>query len=770
MSDQIKQCNLLSLLLLLSVTCFSQNKQANTLFAELYADAPYMTPIIDSLGNPEGIPIFFVCHDADGIGSAVDLISINVQVKCMSDTDFNTTILFDTISIQEFQENIIQMSVADPDLNIQQFDTSAILKHNQFTFKFHDEMNLWVPPVYFEEIKQTWWYFVYEFPAYTFQHLCDTLDFKITFKQDWSTDDIIYLRVIRTENSLPSVNGWFRGDTHLHSMFTQNTAEIGFPAETMALMAKKVGLDWFILTDHSCDFDNYGASVHQNWQELGNVVEQNNLSDSMFKMIRGIELSVNNSAGQTVHALIYPDPTDPFSLPYIGDGHGDVTSTSINIQMMSDSLVKYDAFCFAAHPFAQGDKLSSIINGSVWNISHPEFKLNGINFDNCGEVICNDTSLISDIFSGNNNSFFISNLIGGQLLNLRNRMQVSNELNNPWDPYQNHSDMFEILDSLSLQHYLCRYWQNKEVYLFILRNALFNAWTSGNYNEVKFFQIAGTDAHGSFNYSNTDLSMGLIGAVSDNALGKLSTLVYCPDGMGNNGENILDALKHGRAVLSEGPIVTLKIRHSITQEEFVIGDDITIPLSDLNHWQIIYENATSPIFGPVQWLRLLIGTRDTIAYYYTGLMTQEMSLATLMSNVFGASGTEKEMFIIAEMKTHKNDSPHWDNNDPLAGDFYSYTNPIWIFVKNDTYLHGNQTHERIELYPNPATDVVLIDAGLQIQLQGITDITGKNVTTDYSYVRKNLISINIEMLEQGCYFVILLTKQGETITKKFIKY
>jgi len=281
----------------IQMSCFSQNKQANTLFAELYADAPYMTPKYDDYGNQAGIPILFICHDADGIGSSVDLISINVQVKCMSDTEFNTTILFDTITQQEFHGNFKQMSTLHSDMGIQQFDTSVVQQHNQITFKFHDEMNLWIPPVYYEEIDQPWWYFVYEFPAYTFQHLCDTLDFKITFDQDWATDDIIYLRVIRTEHSLPSVNDWYRGDTHLHSMFTQNTAEIGFPPETMALMAQKAGLDWIILTDHSCDFDNYGTSAHQNWQELGNVVEQYNQSDSMFKMIRGIELSVNNLIG-----------------------------------------------------------------------------------------------------------------------------------------------------------------------------------------------------------------------------------------------------------------------------------------------------------------------------------------------------------------------------------------------------------------------------------------------------------------------------------------
>ena len=79
----------------------------------------------------------------------------------------------------------------------------------------------------------------------------------------------------------------------------------------------------------------------------------------------------------------------------------------------------------------------------------------------------------------------------------------------------------------------------------------------------KVFLAAGSDAHGDFNYEATlDVvdflgkpSRGLSGYAEDNALGKISTIVYAPEGMGPKGENILRALKSGRSVLSNGPLL-----------------------------------------------------------------------------------------------------------------------------------------------------------------------------------------------------------------------
>jgi hypothetical protein len=69
-----------------------------------------------------------------------------------------------------------------------------------------------------------------------------------------------------------------------------------------------------------------------------------NLLDSSFIFIPGIEMSVNNSQGDIVHALTYPDPYNTTSLPYLGDGGGDESGTDISVEMLCDSLEKYNGF------------------------------------------------------------------------------------------------------------------------------------------------------------------------------------------------------------------------------------------------------------------------------------------------------------------------------------------------------------------------------------------------------------------------------------------
>ena len=79
----------------------------------------------------------------------------------------------------------------------------------------------------------------------------------------------------------------------------------------------------------------------------------------------------------------------------------------------------------------------------------------------------------------------------------------------------------------------------------------------------KTFLAAGSDAHGDLNYEAsmdvTDFlgkpSRSLNGYAEDNALGRIFTVVYAPAGMGPQGENVLRALREGRTVGSNGPIL-----------------------------------------------------------------------------------------------------------------------------------------------------------------------------------------------------------------------
>lgn len=229
------------------------------------------------------------------------------------------------------------------------------------------------------------------------------VDLHIYVSLDYDTDAEFWFRVFVYKDDFPQITNWYRGDTHFHSYFTQNLAENGFPLKSSKAFAKTIGLDWITITDHSCDYDNYGISMTDNWVRQGNEISNLNSEDNTFIFIRGIEASVNNSQNKIVHSLVYPNPEAPLSMPYFYDGGGDASSTNISIDNMLDSINKYNGFAYAAHPFAEGDKLSSLVNGDVWNIADDLSPQNGSAALSVGNVIWNNLSAPSDMYSTNPN-------------------------------------------------------------------------------------------------------------------------------------------------------------------------------------------------------------------------------------------------------------------------------------------------------------------------------------------------------------------------------
>ena len=107
-------------------------------------------------------------------------------------------------------------------------------------------------------------------------------------------------------------------------------------------------------------------------------------------------------------------------------------------------------------------------------------------------------------------------------------------------------------------------------------------------------------------------SRAISGYAEDNALGKLSTVVYCPSGMGRRGENVLAALREGRSVLSNGPLL-------IAGFDAKSGNSTAMTLARgiETGRMFFYAGKVPPLqlqwvsnteFGPVVSLRLIIGT------------------------------------------------------------------------------------------------------------------------------------------------------------------
>jgi|AntAceMinimDraft_17_1070374.scaffolds.fasta_scaffold15533_1 hypothetical protein len=720
--------NVLITLLFLNTFGFAQNKQGNTTGADIFADAPYRMKKYNAQGLLQPIPIHLFVHDADGLGFNVDLINIDIKIKNARDSVFNNVITFNNLSASEFDSLLIHRSPNDNDLDIQKFDDSDYEKSSDHTIIFtayHDVLD----NEDYVKIDSKFWYFTLLIPPDKLQGFEDIIDIHIYFNIDWSTDDNTYLRIFRKADDLPKLTDWYRGDTHYHTIFTQNLVETGEALEATKLAGQYVGLDWQFATDHSCDFDNYGISTDDNWNKLGDKILQLNNNDTDYVFIRGMEMSVNNEDGKIVHALIYPSPDNPFSLPYLGDGGGDASGTSVSVNKMLDSLTVYKGMCYAAHPFAEKDKVSDIIAGSVWNINDPDFPVNGNPHPSNGTVICNDLSVASDVYSNDTNYLFKKSLTGFQIWNQYNTLSTDNSDNydNPWNPfYETGMNSFSSKSEDDPMHEKFRFNQGFDVVKHFLKKGLLEKNNNPDLQHWKTYMLAGSDAHGSFNYSNTCMYYSVSGSIENNAIGMLSTVVYCPNGKGQNGKNILTALHKGHSTLSSGPVIIFGIDtdNDINNLEILSGDDTTLTNQQLHDFKVLFNIANTDEFGEIISTVLYVGT-DSGEYSYplslnTGI--SEYNLYDLLNNLFSDTiPNEKYFYLRAELVTHKD----YDTEAAIlyktnSHDFYSYTNPVWIKTDNDM---GNLTSDNFpeNIRVSYFSDKLVID--YQVKNQGRVNIS-----------------------------------------------
>jgi len=624
------------------------DKQANTTGSEICVDAPYHMQKCDEFDNLNPVPIHVFVHGSNAIGCNNELMNVKIKIKNASDSEFTQMITFNEYSEEDFLALFINKSYYNGDFDIQEFDSSLPTKSESETIDFISDSHT-LPATTYVDITQDFWWFTILIPADKLLGYENIIDFEIACELDWDPDYRSYVRVFRQEDDFPVMNNWLRGDVHYHGIYTQNSAEVGLPLDATKLAAQYCGLDWITLTDHSCDYDNTGIDENTNWSDLGEIVEDLNSEDDSFVFIRAIEMTVKNSANDHVHALTYPSHIDPFSMPYFGDGNGDLIATDVTVEDLSDEVTIYDAFVYAAHPFAEGDELSFAVDGSVWNVSDPDFPENGQAHDYIGSVICNDTDEPSDIFADDENKLFKDGIIGGQIWNLANYLETD-ESDNPWDALYESGDAFEIFPLNDVVHTTSRFMQNFEVIDFCWKKGMEEKNNNNDISNWKFFISAGSDAHGSFNYSNTDLFMGVSGFVTDNAIGKLSSLVYCPEGAGNNGENVLNAMRLGNLILSSGPIVSIEIDTdgNSSTPEIIMGNDSELNYSTAEFARLNLFSTTSGEYGDVVRKQIIIKTasNDVVIDLPNDITDWDQNLIQLLEESFSSSVDYLDQWIL----------------------------------------------------------------------------------------------------------------------------
>ncbi len=461
--------------------------------------------------------------------------------------------------------------------------------------------------------------------------------------------------------------------------------------------AKLIGLDWIITTDHTSDFDNYGnGNINDNWSLLGNEVNALNTADASMMYIRGQEVAVKNSVGKLVHFLGYPSYSSPTTGSFLGDGNGDATATNVTVNAALSNLHSTNGFCYAAHPFATNDELSPLVSGGIWNLGDDDFTANGSNFPQTGgSIICNDPSVASDVLvdNGNNTTKFVKDALkGGQIWNDRVSMSTTDEPEDPYNLAGGNTPFAAVPNDFSF--HWNRFNQGLEIVNFINKKGLLLKNTYDNIQNWKFYLSAGADAHGSFNYSNTNFVESIVGnlggSVQNNAVGKLTTLAYAPTGMGTSGTNILKAMYDGNISISDGPVLVqgLSTNGNNAANEVFMGGDVVIHRDDTSNAFLNFQYATSSEYGTISSINVILGTSsgETTVNVPVSGTSKSMSLTNII-NLFGTQNVPiNEYFYLrqnlATVRNYGSNTPYILSSET----FHALTNPIWLKINSPAIL------------------------------------------------------------------------------------
>jgi hypothetical protein len=324
---------------------------------------------------------------------------------------------------------------------------------------------------------------------------------------------------------------------------------------------------------------------------------------------------------------------------------------------LKDALARIAAaggFAYAAHPF---DPISPVMRGGQWDI-------------------------MSDFLAPDGQQLQ-AGLVGLEPWN-RATLSTADDMRDPFciRPHDDASACFQ--PDPGADQYARLEQGIKEGWQPLLQRGLGPRSDGTNAPLFKTFLAAGSDAHGDLNYEATmDVvdflgkpSRGLNGYAEDNALGRISTVVYAPAGMGPRGENVLRALREGRTVGSNGPVLIAGFDRNANgslddPEDVGIGQEISCPLKSLPPLQLRW--VSSEEFGPLQSLKLIVGTN-------TG------ELPPVEVPVPSAQALASEGLVPFDLRPIlKEGSQNWiyirlvaSTRNSANNEFRCYTNPIWI--------------------------------------------------------------------------------------------
>ncbi len=487
-----------------------------------------------------------------------------------------------------------------------------------------------------------------------------SVDLRVSFSVRGWPEQNTYLRVKLDAPPLPHLSGWYRGDLHYHSAFTDNPAERGYPLGVTKQVAIQAGFDWILLTDHSTDLN-----PERYEEELRQATEY---SDGRFVFIRGEELTVSSMKDVTlgtVHLIALPSPEDPdagfpaspgSSDRVIMTGDGSVTSPAMPLAEALARIAAAGGFAYAAHPF---DPISPVLRGGSWDLEK--------------DFLAPDAKNLR------------AGLVGVEAWN-RATTATADDARDPYCLHlqANPASCFQADPAADqyarIENGILTAW------LPLLRKGLELSQGASASPAFKVFLGAGSDAHGDFNYEATmDVTdfvthpfSRLSGYAENNALGKLSTVVYCPAGMGRKGEHVLEALRAGHSVLSNGPILFAGFDRNANgtlddADDIHVGDTLTSSSASLP--PLVLEWASSAEFGPLTTIQIFLGTAQGETVLAEVSVPAEKQLASQGLFTVDLRGRLEKLpseggYIRLEARTRNR----------LGQEYRCYTNPIWVHL------------------------------------------------------------------------------------------
>lgn len=382
---------------------------------------------------------------------------------------------------------------------------------------------------------------------------------------------------------------WFYGDTHYHSAYTNDIKEIGNPVSESCQAAHAIGLDWLVITDHSCDLDDDDPDISpkRRWDRLIADVSNPEISNDQFRCILGEEITLGGEGENLIHMLAFGGMDEMVEGAFLPDQGGIMTEVlQETIKKLLKKASKYGGY---------SQKESQRLFGTV----HP--------FEEVLDMLPAETlTFAAHPFQfaqppppgkWDNERLYHPRLTGFEFWNGRSRRNAKLTFNpfekSGWkDPAEQiKNDQARIK---KLQASVESKWD------LALRRGLARWADADELPSLRPVFIAGTDAHGSFNYSvgmSWDYRRRLV--VDDNALGRVRTVVYLPDYYTDilpPEQNILAAVKKGSCVVTDGPIIEFLLEHN--GETARMGDVLTISSGDDIKLEIL--TYSTPEFGSVE--------------------------------------------------------------------------------------------------------------------------------------------------------------------------